>query len=70
MLHQPTFKLRVDKSAFVKASIFPTSVAKATASQESYDRSWSVFAELPDKRRLSIRVDGGGDLIEPIEAVY
>ena len=32
-------------------------------------RSWSVFAELPDKRRLSIRVDGGGDLIEPIEAV-
>ena len=34
------------------------------------ERSWSVFAELPDKCRLSIRVDGGGDLIEPIEAVY
>jgi hypothetical protein len=33
-------------------------------------RSWSVFAELPDKCRLSIRVDGSGDLKEPIEAVY
>src|SRR6266542_2886977 len=33
-------------------------------------RSWSVFAELPDQCRLSIRVDGGGDLIQPIEAVY
>jgi ABC-type glycerol-3-phosphate transport system permease component len=25
-------------------------------------RSWSVFAELPDDCRLSVRVDGGGDL--------
>ena len=32
--------------------------------------SWSVFAEFPDKRRLSIRVDGGGDLIQPTQAVY
>jgi hypothetical protein len=33
------------------------------------DSIGSVFQELPDKCRLSIWVDGGGDLIEPIKAV-
>jgi hypothetical protein len=36
MEHQPTFKLRLDKSAFAEPSIFATALAEATARQESY----------------------------------